>query len=485
MWSKTKRWLYLIHRWMGIAGCLLIAMWFGSGLVMMYVPFPALTQAERLAGLPPLDRAALAGIAVSPDAAMQAAGLATFPRSLRVEMGGDGPVYRMIDAKGEPHTVSAADARVIRAVDADAALRTARQFAGKPVAWLDTIERDQWTVPNGLNPWRPLHHFRVQDDAGTELYVSARTGEVMRDTARAERFWNWLGSVPHWLYFTPIRKDPPLWRQVVLWTSGPCLAVAISGIWIGWLRLRVRRRFAHGSVAGMSPYRGWMAWHHAAGLAGALFLLFWLVSGWLSVNPNQWFDHRGFDAAALQRYGGHPAPTFPAPDWQAVAGGRDVREIRMTWVGGQPAALAVLRDGTQRVLNPGTGQPLAFDTAALARAAGVLLPGVRLADTTLQTAPDLYWYSHHHSRRFPVLRVAFDDADQTLAYIDPATGQVEGRGNDSRRLYRWLFHAAHSYDFVALTQHRPAWDVVMWLLSVVGLVMSVSGVVVGWRRLRR
>ncbi|MWL87721.1 hypothetical protein GA566_09810 [Cupriavidus sp. SW-Y-13] len=46
-------------------------------------------------------------------------------------------------------------------------------------------------------------------------------------------------------------------------------------------------------------------------------------------------------------------------------------------------------------------------------------------------------------------------------------------------------HAAHSWDFVSLTQHRPAWDIVVWLLSIVGLVMSVSGVVVGWRRLRR
>ncbi|MGO4611708.1 PepSY domain-containing protein, partial [Variovorax sp. 2RAF20] len=79
---------------------------------------------------------------------------------------------------------------------------TAQRFAGKPARWLETAERDQWTVPNGLNAWRPLHRIAIDDDAGTELYVSAKTGEVMRDTHRAERLWNWLGSVPHWLYFT-------------------------------------------------------------------------------------------------------------------------------------------------------------------------------------------------------------------------------------------------------------------------------------------
>nr|WP_315594477.1 PepSY-associated TM helix domain-containing protein [uncultured Cupriavidus sp.] len=482
MWRKlrVKRWLYLIHRWMGIAGCLLIAMWFGSGLVMMYVGFPALTDTERLAGLPPL---ALRSIATTPDAAMVAAGLDTFPRSLRLEMAGDLPVYRMIDGKGRPYTVSAVDGRVISQIDATTAQAIAQRFAGKPAQWLETAERDQWTVPNGLNAWRPLHRLAIDDGLGTELYVSAKTGEVMRDTHRTERFWNWLGAVPHWLYFTPIRKDPPLWRQVVLWTSGPCVVVAISGIWIGWLRLRVRRRFAHGSMGGTSPYHGWMAWHHAAGLVGALFLLFWLISGWLSVNPNQWFNGRGFEGAALQRYAGHAAASFPTPAWHALGDG--VREIRMTWTGGRPVLLASSSDGHVRAIDPHGGAPLQWRDDALIRAAATLMPEARIASTDVQTEPDAYWYSHHHARRFPVLRIGFDDASHTWVYVDPATGQVIGRSDDSRRIYRWLFNAVHSYDFVALTQNRPWWDVVVWALSIVGLAMSVSGVVVGWRRLRR
>ncbi|MGO4306872.1 PepSY domain-containing protein [Cupriavidus sp. RAF12] len=482
MWRKTKRWLYLIHRWMGIAGCLLIAMWFGSGLVMMYVGFPALTDAERLAALPTIDASR---VVVGPDAAMQAAGLDQYPRSLRLEMAGDLPVYRMIDGKGQPHTVSAVDGRVIDHVDADTARATAQRFAGKPARWLETAERDQWTVPNGLNAWRPLHRIAIDDDAGTELYVSAKTGEVMRDTHRAERLWNWLGSVPHWLYFTPIRKDPPLWRQVVLWTSGPCAVVAITGIWIGWLRLRVRRRFAHGSMAGASPYHGWMAWHHVAGLIGSLFLLFWLISGWLSVNPNQWFNGRGFDGAALQRYAGHNAASFPAPAWQAIRQGDGAREIRMNWVGGAPVLLVASGEGSIQALDPRSGLPLQWDRGALIRSAATLLPTASIASSEVQTEPDAYWYSHHNTRQLPVLRVRFDDTDHTWAYIHPTTGQVIGRSDDSRRAYRWLFNAVHSYDFVTLTQHRPWWDAVMWALSIVGLVMSVSGVVVGWRRLRR
>ena len=50
----AKRWLYLVHRWLGVLLCAFFAMWFVSGVVMMYVGYPKLTVAERLASLPPL-----------------------------------------------------------------------------------------------------------------------------------------------------------------------------------------------------------------------------------------------------------------------------------------------------------------------------------------------------------------------------------------------------------------------------------------------
>ena len=39
--ARAKRWLYLLHRWAGITLCLFFAMWFISGVVMMYVGYPS------------------------------------------------------------------------------------------------------------------------------------------------------------------------------------------------------------------------------------------------------------------------------------------------------------------------------------------------------------------------------------------------------------------------------------------------------------
>src|SRR6187401_760587 len=43
--------LVSIHRWLGVVFCLFFAMWFVTGIAMHFVPFPALTEAERTAAL--------------------------------------------------------------------------------------------------------------------------------------------------------------------------------------------------------------------------------------------------------------------------------------------------------------------------------------------------------------------------------------------------------------------------------------------------
>ena len=53
--SRALRWATLVHRWLGIPLSLLFVMWFGSGAVMLFVPFPSLSGAERLRVLPEID----------------------------------------------------------------------------------------------------------------------------------------------------------------------------------------------------------------------------------------------------------------------------------------------------------------------------------------------------------------------------------------------------------------------------------------------
>ena len=85
----------------------------------------------------------------------------------------------------------------------------------------------------------------------------------------------------------------------------------------------------------------------------------------------------------------------------------------------------------------------------------------------------------------PVWRVLFADAHATWVHVDPRTGAVIGRTDSGRRASRWLFAMLHSWDWLPLLTRRPLWDAVMVLLSLGGAALSLTGVVIGWRRLGR
>src|SRR5262249_61502674 len=53
--ARLMRTLILFHRWLGVVFCLLFAMWFASGIVMHFMPFPSLSESERVTDLSPID----------------------------------------------------------------------------------------------------------------------------------------------------------------------------------------------------------------------------------------------------------------------------------------------------------------------------------------------------------------------------------------------------------------------------------------------
>ncbi|MTJ84379.1 MAG: PepSY domain-containing protein [Telmatospirillum sp.] len=502
---NARRWLRFCHRWTGLLTAPLFVLWLLSGLVMMYVPFPDLPERQRMSWLDPI---AWDQVRLSPRDALAAAGWVLPPRDLRLEMERGQPVYRVVDWSGRRQRISAVDGTSPGPLGGVEALEIARRLPGGDHArMMAALEWDQWTVSGRYHAYRPLYRLALDDRAGTEIYLSAATGEVVLSTTLWQRGWNWLGAVPHWIYLSALRSLPESWRQAVLWLSGAGIVAAASGLAMGVLRLGPlhRRQDAGGggknrparearadrfrsARAGFSPYRGWMLWHHWAGLGGGLFLLTWVASGWLSVNPNGWFDRGGLSRDQQIRYAAmDPAgPVLPsAAALPAGPGGAGAVEARFIFVGGREVILLSDRSGDRTVIDGVSGMPAVWDDAVLFRAAAALYPDARLVRGARLTEEDAYWYSHHRHRPLPVLRAEFDDENRTWVHIDPGTGELLGRLDRSDRQYRWLFHAAHSLDFGPLLRHRPAWDLVVWILSAAGLAVSISGLIVGWRRLAR
>jgi hypothetical protein len=470
-----RRFLLLFHRWSGIVMGLLFALWIGSGLVMLYVPFPTLTEAERLARLPPLvwDH-----VTVGPDEALRAGGLSGVPATFSLEMRGAEPVYRIAGRDGRRATVSARTGERLGPVTPEAALQLAAP--GSPNARVTPVERDQWTVTARYDPLRPFLQVALGDAAGTELYVSEVTGAIALDTTRSERAWNWVGSVAHWIYLTPLRARAELWRTFLLWLSGFAALGAVSGFAIGIWRLRLRRRYAGRAV---TPYRGLARWHHLLGLAGGLGLSTFILSGWISMNPNRWFAATSPPADLRAAYAGRPPALGLDPPRLRAFAAPETRALRFSAIGGAWWLIAEATGGGRAV---GVDGASALDAGTIAAAAAEGFADGPLRSMRPLTAYDAYWYPHGTDPRpLPVLRLRFGDVAATWLHVDPRDGTILQRLDRSGRINRWLFDAPHRLDLPGLTGNRPLHDAAQWILNLLAGGIAITGIVAGWRRLRR
>ena len=492
---STRRWLYLIHRWLGVALCLLMAVWFFSGVVMMYVGYPKLSPQERLRALPPLKLEA--GCCVGVDAAVRAAGLGAATHEVKLAMVGDEPAW-LVGGPREAVAVSARTGQRFAPADAARALLVAERFLpGHRPQLLGIVQEDIFTASRGLDAFRPLLRVALNDPAGTEVYVSQKTGEVVRDSTRSERGWNYAGSIAHYIY--PLRGGlfDKWWSDIIIYLSLAGTVATVIGLWLGVLRWRFSGRYKSGAK---TPYKDFMMkWHHITGLLFGLVTLTWVLSGLMSMNPWKIFEQRGpkTDLAAFQGGSLHQArPALEVRQALTLAGDMDVREIAVQLFDGKPYYVLFAASGTTRLMraDAGTVPRELLDRLpddALAAAAARLLPGYAVQSVEVLRDYDFYYYQRdahamlgHIERRLPVLRVKFNDPAATWFHIDPYTGSIHNRVDAARRQSRIWFALLHSWDFPAFIDQRPLWDAVLIFLSVGGFLLCVTSVVIGWRRLK-
>jgi hypothetical protein len=470
-----NRLLFLIHRYLGIALSLAVLAWCLSGLVMMYVQYPELTETERAAGLAELS---LADCCVWPDD-FSDIDIDRFS----VEMLAGRPVARLASTFGE-YTLDIGgggyldyfDADQARAIAADASHRLG---LGDRVSYLGEIERDQWTI-SGYDAHLPLHLFAADDPRGTEFYVSSTTGALVQMTTSIERIGSWLGSVVHWFYPTVIRQHVEAWSQTIIWTSLLGLFLTVIGLYIGIKQLKFRRS------GRLSPYRGMALWHHYGGLLFGFLTLTWLFSGLLSMNPWDTFVSRSFAPEAARVQG----RSLTLRDAQSALAGVVSAQLppgTVRLVGepfdGRVYFTAWNRFGERTRLDGTTLRSHPLADAELAELASRLRPGEPIAEQGWLDADDAYYFSHHTERPLPVYRIIYDDRERL--YLDGTSGQLAYAVDASRRGSRWLFSALHRGDFAAVIRQRPLWDVMMWVLMIGVTVGAATGTWMGIERIAR
>jgi len=439
------------------------------------------------------------------------AGVGGFPGEVTLQSALGRPAYKFAPFPGATLTVFADTGEVLDWVTADQARTVAAAFVGVPeqsVSFVQTLtEPDQWTLLRQRN--LPMHEFSVDDGLGTTVYVGEESGEVALVTDRRARVLAWLGTIPHWFYFSPLRHNQPLWYWTVVWAAAVGCLLTSLGLILGVTQFRRSKPFR---LSESIRYRGWMRWHYLTGAIFGVFALTWAFSGMLSMEPFAWTRVAGLQLPSDVLSGGpielRDYPRLDEDRWQAMLGQRTLKEIDYLRVDDAPFLLVRYTDQATADAAPHERlhQPYAVALGSGDNELLVDARTLRVRDELFQTETlvarlrkgtdvpiesyellsdyDAYYYSQTGQASLPVLRVKFDDPERTWYYVDPKTGAMLAAVHRFSRLERWLFNGLHSLDFGFWHDKRPLWDIGMILLSLGALATSLIGMFVGFKRLR-
>lgn len=503
--KKLREVLLLSHRYVGIAISALVVMWFATGIAMMYVGgMPRLTPEMRLERMTPID---VSEVRLTPAQAAAAAEFGAAPsRATLLSILGR-PAYRFGGNGGT--TIVYADNGEVADEFTEAQTRDiAARFMRVPVDKVDyrgTIdEADQWTL--GMSRALPLHKFAIDDELGSEVYVSPVNGEAAMLTTTKTRTYAWISTIPHFLYFTALRNNQPVWYRIMVWTSGLAAALAVVGLVLGVMFYRRGRA----TVSAAIPYAGWMRWHYVTGLVFGVFSVTWAFSGLVSMEPWAWTNQRGIELRPGALSGGRLdlaafKPMDPAA-WERLLGGGALKEMDLVRMHGehyyvvrrtreegrdlgkrerihQPYQVGGRVDPDRLIVSAATLEPRTspFATTDIVERVRSAVTTAPIAQAELLTDYDSYYYSRRAQTPLPVVRIKFADKAQTWLYIDPELNQQLASIPRYARLERWLYNGLHSFD-VGYLYKRPLWDIVMLVLLVGGLMSSSIGLYLGTRR---
>jgi hypothetical protein len=432
-----------------------------------------------------------ADIRLSPVEAYATVGQSEPPIRVHLNTFDGRPVYRFVTGHAEPIVYADTGTRQVD-VSQELMRRVASAWTRQPpnAAVVETIdEPDQWTVQGSFRDLRPL--WKYSWPTGDQVYVSQASGEVVQYTTTAARIGAYLGPIPHWLYFTPLRKHQGRWNAVVVWASGIGTIAALLGIVIGIWTLSPSRRYHYAGAATRIPYRGYKRWHDVLGLIFGLGAATWAFSGMLSMDP---LPALRSAAAGGGREEGEPlssalrgrlsldafAARQPREALAAVAS-LDVRELELASVAGEPVYLATLGGGDTRILTLDGHVRTEFDRQQIGEIVRKAAARAVLAEVREVTQYDRYYLDRRRTRPLPVLLVRLNDANKTRYYIDPRTARIVGHYSSGDWVSRWLYHGLHSMDFPWLYNYRPAWDIVMITFMLGGTALGVTALILAWR----
>jgi hypothetical protein len=405
---------------------------------------------------------------------------------------------------------------------------------------------DEYTRIPTLAGYVPLHRIAMNDPAGTEYYVSEKSNDIVQKTDRRGRILAISGYVLHNLFFFRQRTWWTPLLDFIAWTAMLMVLTGIVvGIWRVALKPRFRHKGVL-SYTPYSGWMKWH--HYAGLIFGLLSISWILsgmipistfpIPGWTEVSKRVESNGEGF---IMGNPTVSPRSTMTKEMARAITGGplnlqplqlEGVRnaigkirekfapkEVELIQFRGEPYFLAYQPPTNQEeaerwttnnainavnlpqdnphvfvsIRHPENGVMTSFSREVMEQASREAMPNVPVIDREWLTDYDNYYHQtttsfelgrHKPAYVLPVLRVRYDDENQTSLYFTPSLGQMV-KFDRLDRANRWVYYGLHVMDWPGLFNRRPLWDIVTIVLLAGLAAISITTLLPAFRRLKR
>lgn len=468
------RGLASMHRWCALVLGPAVLVWFLSGVVMLRVSYPSLTEPEWFESAAKIDsKSCCAPLERIIDAIDRPQGI----ESLRIIMVDGRPVTvaRYLDGS---HGAAWGDTLgPVAPVSASGVQRVAERIApGRAILSIESIVDDVWTVHERFNAHRPLWKVSLSGEEEPVHYLSSATGELVQETTAPERRWNLAGAVLHWWYVPWLRRQWVLWDRTLWWLGGGATLMMAAGS-----MLLARAFMREGRWRGVNRTR---LLHRMLGVGGGAAALAWMVSGWFSMDHGRIFSEGKIGALERERAMGGRLTARDVesrrPDWVNTLGAGTVKELRVSKLAG--AMYVIARESADRqVMIPvsaaGESGLQLFPESLVRSAVGAMLGSVeRLTSRTMTDEIRRTGSALTDTGGFPVVQVYREGPDARWVDVDARTGEVLEQQDASRRWYHRLFDGLHRWDVPWFVGHDGLRRFLMGLWCLFGAGLTVSGV---------
>lgn len=484
MRKKLTNFIYTTHRLLGTLLSALFLVWFLSAFVMMYHSFPKLTTEKKIQKFETLMADSLSPI----DSILRRVPAGEQITQITLSCPLEKAIF-CIETTNNQYTIPAINGDSLPMIDANAVLAMAKRWCASPIKRMDTLYKlDQWIPFGALKKEFPIYKFHFNDPEQHQLYIGSQSGEPLQFTTKEARTWAWLGAIPHWVYFTWLRQDATLWSQVVIGLSALGCFMLLAGLWMGFEVWRNTRK----RPGSFSPYKKkWHHWHYVTGIIFGVTVLTFCFSGMMSLaEVPQWISRTELKKSPINYLNEQPLNPEKMGDYRVLVkqikgikelkwkrlGTVDFYEISMhkgrqqfRWSGGEFQPLELTRDEVLRAIQPIHSPQAKFTVTQLHQ-----------FETYYRDMSRMY----KNKALLPVWKIEVDDHDQSCYYIHPKTGEVKYINQNSRIKY-WTYTALHRLRIQGLNSSPQLRKGILWVLLIGGTMVSLSGVVLGIRYLRR